>query len=62
MVARGPNCPINLQICDALFELNQFENSAIELHDNIRNFVGVKAKTFETRVMVVRYNCIYIGL
>ncbi|EDW10428.2 uncharacterized protein LOC6580681 [Drosophila mojavensis] len=53
MVARGPNCPINLQICDALFELNQFENSAIELHDNIRSFIGVKAKNFQTRVMVV---------
>ncbi|XP_034479267.1 uncharacterized protein LOC117785397 [Drosophila innubila] len=49
----GPNCPINLQICDALFELNQFENANIELHNNIRNFIGVKSKSFETRLIVV---------
>ncbi|KAH8298447.1 hypothetical protein KR044_003475 [Drosophila immigrans] len=49
----GPNCPINLQICDALFELNQFEDCDIELHDNMRVFVGVKAKNFETRRTVV---------
>lgn len=60
MGARGPNCPINLQICDALFELNQFENSACELHDNIRRFIGVKAKHFQTRVMVVRCACPYM--
>ncbi|KAH8355299.1 hypothetical protein KR093_010718 [Drosophila rubida] len=49
----GPNCPINLQICDALFELNQFENCNIELHDNMRVFIGVKAKCFATRLIVV---------
>lgn len=50
---RGPNCPINLQICDALFELNQFENSNCELQDNLRRFKGVKARNFESRRTVV---------
>ncbi|XP_062132582.1 uncharacterized protein LOC133843170 [Drosophila sulfurigaster albostrigata] len=50
---RGASCPINLQICDALFELNQFENCNKELHDNMRVFIGVKAKTFEKRLVVV---------
>ncbi|XP_030567638.1 uncharacterized protein LOC115767473 [Drosophila novamexicana] len=50
---RGPICPINLQICDALFELNQFETSACELHDNIRSFMGVKSRNFSKRLMVV---------
>ncbi|XP_034478936.1 uncharacterized protein LOC117785141 [Drosophila innubila] len=50
---RGPNCPINLQICDNLFELNQFENCNCELRDNLRRFIGVKARNFELRRKVV---------
>ncbi|XP_060657980.1 uncharacterized protein LOC132792574 [Drosophila nasuta] len=53
MKKRGHSCPINLQICDALFQLNQFENCNTELHDNLRRFIGVKARNFETRRVVV---------
>lgn len=52
---RGPNCPINLQICDNLFELNQFETCNCELRDNLRKFIGVKARNFELRRLVVSY-------
>ncbi|XP_030567645.1 uncharacterized protein LOC115767481 [Drosophila novamexicana] len=53
MQKKGPNCPINLQICDALFELNRFEKCHVELHNNIRRFMGVKTQTFEKRRVVV---------
>ncbi|XP_001995190.2 uncharacterized protein LOC6568883 isoform X1 [Drosophila grimshawi] len=53
LAQRGPNCPINMQICDALFELNQFENSSVELHDNMRSFLGVRGKNFKAREIVV---------
>ncbi|XP_064536533.1 uncharacterized protein LOC135427043 [Drosophila montana] len=49
----GANCPINLQICDAKYELNHFEECFVELHNNIRRFVGIKAQTFEKRSVVV---------
>ncbi|KAH8418331.1 hypothetical protein KR222_000109 [Zaprionus bogoriensis] len=53
MSKHGPNCPINLQICDALFELNKFEASSMELQDNMKKFIGVKAKTFQKRLSVI---------
>ncbi|EDW40281.1 GL24992 [Drosophila persimilis] len=50
------NAPINLEICDALYELNQFENAKAELHDNTRLFKGNKIKAFEQRLIVVDEN------
>ncbi|XP_030375442.1 uncharacterized protein LOC115624752 [Scaptodrosophila lebanonensis] len=50
------NAPINLEICDALYELNQFENAKAELHDNMRLFTGNKTKAFEKRLIVVDEN------
>ncbi|XP_017139713.1 uncharacterized protein LOC108154102 [Drosophila miranda] len=50
------NAPINLEICDALYELNQFENAKAELHDNTRLFKGNKIKAFENRLVVVDEN------
>lgn len=49
----GPNCPINLQICDCLFNLNKFEACKGTLHNNLRRFMGIKAKNFEKRLIVV---------
>ncbi|EDV98263.1 uncharacterized protein LOC6568884 [Drosophila grimshawi] len=49
----GPNAPINLQICDALFDLNEFEQSMAECFDNTQAFVGVKSEKFESRFDVV---------
>ncbi|KAH8253294.1 hypothetical protein KR032_004615 [Drosophila birchii] len=44
---------IQLDICDVLYELNQFENSKAALHNNMRVFSGNKRKSFEHRVVVV---------
>lgn len=49
----GHNCPINLQICDSIFQLNQFEKCKNEICDNLRRFAGNKANLFETRRDVV---------
>ncbi|XP_034136350.1 uncharacterized protein LOC117588902 isoform X2 [Drosophila guanche] len=50
------NAPINLEICDALYELNQLEIAKAELHDNTRLFKGNKTKSFEKRLVVVDEN------
>ncbi|XP_054730577.1 uncharacterized protein LOC129239244 [Anastrepha obliqua] len=50
------NAPINLEICDALYELNQFENCKMELHDNTHVFYGNKVAAFENRLVVVNEN------
>lgn len=49
------SAPINLEICDALYELNQFENCKVELHDNARKFCGKKVAAFLNRLTVVSY-------
>ncbi|XP_068146398.1 uncharacterized protein [Drosophila tropicalis] len=50
---RGRDASINLEICDVLYELNQFEKSKVNIHDNIRQFKGNKTKNFEQRLIVV---------
>lgn len=50
------NAPINLEVCDALYELNQFEKAKAELHNNKRVFTGNKTKAFEDRLIVVCTN------
>ncbi|XP_075154893.1 presidents-cup [Haematobia irritans] len=50
------NAPINLEICDTLYELNQFENFKVELHDNTRKFCSSKVATFLNRLIVVDEN------
>ncbi|XP_032587399.1 uncharacterized protein LOC6583608 isoform X3 [Drosophila mojavensis] len=50
------NAPINLEVCDALYELNQFEKAKAELHNNKRVFTGNKTKAFEDRLIVVDEN------
>ncbi|XP_034659401.1 uncharacterized protein LOC117895683 isoform X1 [Drosophila subobscura] len=50
------NAPINLEICDAIYELNQLEIAKAELHDNTRQFKGNKTKSFEKRLVVVDEN------
>ncbi|XP_067639680.1 outer dynein arm-docking complex subunit 4-like [Eurosta solidaginis] len=50
------SAPINLEICDALYELNQFENCKVELHDNTRKFYGKKVSAFMDRLIVVNEN------
>eukprot|EP00099_Drosophila_melanogaster_P021982 NP_649332.1 uncharacterized protein Dmel_CG7634 [Drosophila melanogaster] len=50
------DAPINLEVCDALYELNQLENAKAELHDNTRLFTGNKTKMFEQRLVVVDEN------
>ncbi|XP_023162113.2 uncharacterized protein LOC111593533 isoform X2 [Drosophila hydei] len=49
----GPNCPINLQICDCQLMLNKFEMSKLKLHTNLSHFRGTKAKNFDKRLIVV---------
>nr|XP_016928032.1 uncharacterized protein LOC108008657 isoform X2 [Drosophila suzukii] len=44
---------INLDICDVLYELNQFENSKAEMHNNMRIFIGNKRNSFVQRQLVV---------
>lgn len=57
---RGPNCPMNVQICDSLFQLNKFEDCKNEICDNLRRFSGNKSKTFEVRrdVVGIKYGVI----
>ncbi|XP_017155449.1 uncharacterized protein LOC108164311 [Drosophila miranda] len=48
--------PINMEICDALYELNKLEIAKAELHNNTRMFKGNKAKAFQRRLAVVNEN------
>lgn len=50
---RGPNCPMNVQICESLFQLNKFEQCKNEICENLRRFTGNKSKVFEVRRGVV---------
>ncbi|KAM7348280.1 presidents-cup [Cochliomyia hominivorax] len=50
------NAPINLEICDALYELNKFEDFKVQLHDNARKFCGKKVAAFLNRLIVVDEN------
>ncbi|XP_043649000.1 uncharacterized protein LOC122617276 isoform X2 [Drosophila teissieri] len=50
------DAPINLEVCDALYELNRLEYAKAELHDNTRVFTGNKTKMFEQRLVVVDEN------
>ncbi|XP_034659403.1 uncharacterized protein LOC117895684 [Drosophila subobscura] len=50
------NAPINLEICNALYELNHLEIAKAELHQNTRLFKGTKIKSFEKRLVVVDEN------
>ncbi|XP_052844028.1 uncharacterized protein LOC128257190 isoform X1 [Drosophila gunungcola] len=50
------DAPINLEVCDALYEMNQLENSKAELHNNTRLFTGNKIKLFDQRLIVVDEN------
>lgn len=58
----GHNCLINLQICDSIFQLNQFENCKKEICDNLRRFTGNKVNLFETRrgVVDIKYEIMQI--
>ncbi|XP_070135746.1 uncharacterized protein [Drosophila bipectinata] len=47
------NALVNLEVCDALYELNEFAKSKAELHNNARLFTGNKSKIFERRLGVV---------
>ncbi|XP_017001873.2 outer dynein arm-docking complex subunit 4 [Drosophila takahashii] len=50
------DAPINLEVCDGLYDMNRFENAKAELHDNARLFTGNKSKMFEQRLEVVDGN------
>ncbi|KAH8295838.1 hypothetical protein KR018_011691, partial [Drosophila ironensis] len=47
------DAPVNLEVCDAFYELNQLETSKAELHNNTRIFIGNKVKAFEKRLVVL---------
>lgn len=47
------NAPIHLEVCDALYELNRFEDYKVRLHDNARKFIGKKVSAFLNRIVVV---------
>ncbi|XP_030375536.1 uncharacterized protein LOC115624829 [Scaptodrosophila lebanonensis] len=49
----GDDSIINLAICDALYELNQFEDSFAELHNNLHKFAGIRVNIFQDRVCVL---------
>uniref|UniRef100_W8AVF9 Uncharacterized protein n=1 Tax=Ceratitis capitata TaxID=7213 RepID=W8AVF9_CERCA len=50
------NAVINQEICEALHELNQFENCKLELHNNSRKYIGRKASRFINKLIVVDEN------
>lgn len=47
------SAPINLEICEALYELNRFEDCKVELHQNTRKFIGKKVVHFLNRLVTV---------
>lgn len=50
------NQPLNLQVCNALYDLNDFEFSALELKAKGRRFTGHKIKSFEEKFEIVESN------
>ncbi|KAL5277635.1 hypothetical protein ACFFRR_002708 [Megaselia abdita] len=50
------NQPLNLQVCDALYDLNDFEFAALELKAKGRRFTGHKIKSFEEKFEIVESN------
>uniref|UniRef100_A0A034VLM3 Uncharacterized protein n=1 Tax=Bactrocera dorsalis TaxID=27457 RepID=A0A034VLM3_BACDO len=50
------NAIINQEICQALHELNQFENCKLELHNNSRKYIGRKASRFINKLIVIDEN------
>lgn len=53
----GPwNAKVNVQNCDALYDLNQFEENKRKLHNNISVQVGTSKLPFEQRLVIVKEN------
>lgn len=53
----GPwNAKANVQLADALYDLNQFEENKLVLHNNLRVQVGTSKLPFEKRLMIVKEN------
>ncbi|KAH8300082.1 hypothetical protein KR044_009674 [Drosophila immigrans] len=51
------NFPINLETCDALYELNHFEKAKAEAHNNTHVFASPqKLQAFEDRLLVIDEN------
>lgn len=44
---------INLELCDTIYELNEFEKCKVELHLGSRKFTGAKTGPFNNRIDVV---------
>ncbi|KAH8396757.1 hypothetical protein KR215_003905 [Drosophila sulfurigaster] len=53
----GPQSyPINLETCDALYELNRFEDAKAEAHNSANLFSSNKTQAFEDRLLVIDEN------
>lgn len=53
----GPwNANVNVQISDALYDLNRFEEDKLNLHNNITVQVGTSKRPFEQRLVIVKEN------
>lgn len=50
------NQPLNLQVCNALYDLNDFECAALELKSKGRRFKGHKIKAFQEKFEIVESN------
>lgn len=50
------NQPLNLQVCNALYDLNHLEHAGLELKSKGRRFTGHKIKAFEEKFTVVESN------
>lgn len=50
------NQPLNLQVCNALYDLNELEMAGVELKTKGRQFIGYKTKAFNEKFDTVESN------
>ncbi|XP_017082120.1 uncharacterized protein LOC108115236 [Drosophila eugracilis] len=50
------NANVSMELADALYDLNRFEDNKSLLHDNVRRHAGTSLKGFANRLMVVDEN------
>ncbi|KAL5275744.1 hypothetical protein ACFFRR_001535 [Megaselia abdita] len=54
--ALDTNQPLNLQVCNALYDLNDLESAGLELKSKGRRFTGHKIKAFQEKFEIVESN------
>ncbi|XP_017004391.2 uncharacterized protein r-cup [Drosophila takahashii] len=50
------NANVSMELADALYDLNRFEDNKSLLHENVRRHAGTAMKAFENRILLVDEN------